>query len=129
MSWLNQNRTIESAEIINELIEIAKKIQEDHQKGMDLWLNEEEVVFYDALVMNESALRNEQWNTKKVSRKLVKLVRENATIDRTVKEDVQAKLRLYIKRLLKKYKYPPDLEEWVTDIILRQAKITADEIA
>ena len=76
--------------------------------------------------MNESALREMSDETlREMSRELVKLVRENATIDRTMKEDVQAKLRLYIKRLLKKYKYPPDLEERATDLILSQAKITA----
>gem|GEM_PF-2392350 len=79
--------------------------------------------------MNESALREMSDETlREMSRELVKLVRENATIDRTMKEDVQARLRLYIKRLLKKYKYPPDLEEWATDIILKQAKITADDM-
>ena len=62
-----------------------------------------------------------------MARELVRLVRENATIDRTLKEDVQAKLRLYIKRLLKKYKYPPDLEEWATDTILKQARLTAED--
>ena len=77
--------------------------------------------------MNESAVREMSDETlREMSRELVNLVRANATIDRTMKEDVQAKLRLYIKRLLKKYKYPPDLEERATDIILKQAKVTAE---
>jgi type I restriction enzyme, R subunit len=125
-----QNRTLESAEIIAELIELAKKIQTDQQKWIELGLTDEEIAFYDALAKNESAVKEMGDETlREMARELVKLVRENTSIDRTIKEDVQAKLLFYIKRLLKKYKYPPDLQERATETILRQAKLTAEEVA
>lgn len=124
-----QNRTLESAEIINELIEIAKRIQTDQQKWVDLWLSDEEIAFYDALAKNESAVKEMGDETlREMARELVRLVRENTSIDWTIKEDVQARLLFYIKRLLKKYKYPPDLQEWATETILKQARLTAEEV-
>lgn len=124
-----QNRTIESAEIIAELIELAKKIQAETQKGNDLWLTDEELAFYDALANNESAVK-ELWDEtlRDMARELFKLVKENTSIDWTMKADVQAKLRVYIKRLLKKYKYPPDFEEQATETILKQAELSSEGV-
>lgn len=120
-----QNRTIESAEVIAELIELAKHVRTEQERWNDLGLSDEEVAFYDALVMNESAVKELGDETlKAMAHELVELIRKNAKIDRTVRSDVQAKLRVYVKRLLKKYKYPPDLEEKATEIVLKQAELT-----
>ena len=119
-----QNRTIESAEVIAELIELAKHIKEEQEKWNDLWLQENEKAFYDALVMNESAVK-ELWDEilKAMAHELLQIIRENASIDRTLRSDVQAKLRVLVKRLLKKYKYPPDFEEKAIDTVLKQAEL------
>lgn len=124
-----QNRTIESAQVIAELIDLAKKINAEHQKGKDLWLSDDEIAFYDALVVNESAIRElGDKILKEMAHELVKLIKENTTIDWNLKENVQARLRLYVKRLLKKYKYPPDLEERATDLVLQQAELSCREV-
>ena len=124
-----QNRNIESAQVIAELIELAKKIQEAKEQWKDLWLDDNEVAFYDALADNESAKQlMDDEILKEMARELLKLIRNNTTIDWTKKENVQAKLRVAIKRLLKKYKYPPDLEEKAISIVMKQAKLSCEEI-
>ena len=91
-------------------------------------MSEEEVAFYDALANNESAVRELGDETlKAMARELVDMLRKNTTIDWTIKESVQAKLRVYIKRLLKKYKYPPDKQEGATKIVLEQAELLAKD--
>ncbi|MBI4057989.1 type I restriction endonuclease subunit R, partial [Candidatus Microgenomates bacterium] len=123
-----QNRTIEAAQVIAELLELAKKIRDEKDKGKDLGLTEEEVAFYDALANNESAVRELGNKTlKEMAKELVDMLRKNTTIDWTIKESVQAKLRVYIKRLLKKYHYPPDKQESATKIVLEQAGLLAKD--
>lgn len=124
-----QNRNIESAEVIAELVELAKKIKKEQEVGWDLWLNENEVAFYDALSDNESA-KEMLWDEtlKAMARELVQLIRNNTTIDWTKKENVQARLRVAIKRLLKKYDYPPDKQEKAIEIVMKQAKLWCEEI-
>lgn len=123
-----QNRTIEAAQVIAELLELAKKIRDEKDKGKDMGLSEEEVAFYDALANNESAIRELGDKTlKEMARELVDMLRKNTTIDWTIKESVQAKLRVYIKRLLKKYHYPPDKQEGATKIVLEQAELLAKD--
>jgi len=124
-----QNRSIESAQVIAELIELAKKIKEAKENWNELWLDENEVAFYDALSDNESAKKlMDDEILKEMARELLKLIRTNTTIDWTKKENVQAKLRVAIKRLLKKYKYPPDLEEKAIEVVMKQAKLSCEEI-
>jgi len=119
-----QNRTIEAAQVIAELLELAKKIKDEREKGKDLGLSEEEIAFYDALCDNESAVRELGDETlKKMAKELVGMLRKNITIDWTIRESVQAKLRIYIKRLLHKYKYPPDKQERATKTVLEQAEL------
>ena len=123
-----QNRTIEAAQVIAELLELAKKIRDEKDKGKDLGLTEEEVAFYDALANNESAVAELGDKTlKAMAKELVDMLRKNTTIDWTIKESVQAKLRVYIKRLLKKYHYPPDKQEGATKIVLEQAELLAKD--
>ena len=124
-----QNRSIESAQVIAELIELAKKIKEAKENWNELWLDENEVAFYDALADNESAKKlMDDEILKEMARELLKLIRVNTTIDWTKKENVQAKLRVAIKRLLKKYKYPPDMEEKAIEVVMKQAKLSCEEI-
>ncbi len=123
-----QNRTIQAAQVINELLELAKKIKEAKDKGKELGLNDEEVAFYDALCNNESAVREmSDKKLRKMAKELVMMIRKNTTIDWTIKESVQAKLRIYVKKLLKKYKYPPDKQEAATQLVLEQAELMAKD--
>jgi type I restriction enzyme R subunit len=119
-----QNQTIEAAQVIAELVELAKKIREEKARGEDLQLSEDEVAFYDALCDNESAVRELGDATlKKIAQELVVMLRKNTTIDWTLKESVRAKLRVYVKKLLNKYKYPPDKQEQATKTVLEQAEV------
>jgi len=123
-----QNRTIETAQVIAELLELAKRIRDERGRGKDLGLTEEEIAFYDALCDNESAVRELGDETlKKMAKELVDLLRKNTTIDWTIREDIQAKLRVYIKRLLKKYNYPPDRQERATKTVLEQAELLCQD--
>lgn len=119
-----QNQTIEAAQVIHELVELAKKIRAEKERGVNLKLAEDEVAFYDALCDNESAVRELGDATlKKIAQELVVMLRKNTTIDWTMKEMVQAKLRVLIKKLLNKYKYPPDKQEQATKLVLEQAEV------
>ncbi len=119
-----QNRTIEAAQVIAELVELAKKIRAEKDRGKDIGLTPEEVAFYDALCINESAIRELGDTTlMQIARELVSMLRKNTTIDWTIKENVQAKLRVYVKKLLRKYNYPPDKQENATQTVLEQASL------
>jgi type I restriction enzyme R subunit len=118
-----QNRAIETAAVIEELIELAKEIREAKDRGVRLGLTDDELAFYDALETNDSAvavLGDETLRT--IARELVGTVRRNTTIDWAEKESVRAKLRLMVKRILKRYGYPPDRQEKATRTVLEQAE-------
>jgi type I restriction enzyme R subunit len=122
-----QNRSIDSAKIIAELIELAKNIRKAQTRGEELGLSDEEVAFYDALADNESAkeiLGDEV--LKRIAREISERVKEKATIDWKLRESVRAELRVMIKRLLKKYGYPPDKQAMATDLVLEQAEVLSD---
>lgn len=119
-----QNRSIETAQVIRELIELAQEMREAQKRGENLGLTEDEIAFYDALEVNDSAVQILGDETlKAIARDLVKAIRSNLTIDWTVKETVRAKLRVTVKRLLKKYGYPPDKQEKATLTVLQQAEL------
>jgi type I restriction enzyme R subunit len=119
-----QNKSIEAAQIIAELVNLAKQIREEREKGVNLGLTEDEVAFYDALCTNDSAIQElGDEALKKIAQELVVLLRKNTTIDWTMRESVQAKLRVYVKRLLSKHHYPPDKQDEATKIVLEQAEI------
>lgn len=125
-----QNRAIEVAEVISELIELAKDIREANKRGELLKLSEDELAFYDALEVNDSAVKVLGDDTlKDIARELVKSVRENATIDWTMKENVRAKLRVMVRRILRKYGYPPDKQEKAAQTVLEQAEVIAKDWA
>lgn len=104
-----QNRSIESAQVIQELIKLAEEMREANRRGEDLGLTEDELAFYDALEVNDSAVQVLGDATlRTIARELVEAVRRNISIDWTEREAVRAKLRAIAKRLLRKYGYPPD---------------------
>jgi type I restriction enzyme, R subunit len=119
-----QNRAIEAAQVIGELIELAKHMREAQKRGADLGLSDDEVAFYDALAVNDTAVQVLGEPTlKKIARELVESVRRNVTIDWTVRESARAGIRVIIKRILKKYGYPPDKQEQATLTVLAQAEL------
>jgi len=123
-----QNNLLTTAQVIEELIQIAKEIKVFDERGEDLGLMEDEVAFYDALAMNESAIEVLGDDTlRDLARILVEKVKANTTIDWTIKESVQAKLRVIVKRILRQYSYPPDKQKLATENILQQAELFADE--
>jgi len=124
------NRTIASAAILEELIQLAKDMQKAFKKGEELGLNDDEVAFYDALATNESAVREMGDETlKKIAKELVAKVRNSATIDFTVRKSVQARMRIEIRKLLRKYKYPPDQTPNAIKLIMEQAQLFGEEWA
>jgi type I restriction enzyme R subunit len=122
-----QNRAIETAQVIEELIEMAKKFRAAANRGVELGLTEDEVRFYDALADNESAVRELSDETlKKIAHELTENLRQNITVDWSARESVRAKLRLMVKRILRKYKYPPDQQEAAIELVLRQAEVLGE---
>jgi type I restriction enzyme R subunit len=118
-----QNRSIETAQVMEELVEMAKKFREAAKRGELLGLSEDEVKFYEALIENESAVRElSDEILKKIAQELTDNLRKNVTVDWAERESVRARLRLMVKRVLKKYKYPPDLADNAVDLVLEQAK-------
>jgi type I restriction enzyme, R subunit len=119
-----QNRAIETAKVIEELIQLAKDMRQAAQRGEALGLSDEEVAFYDALETNDSAVKvmgDDALRT--IARELVVTVRANVTIDWTVRDNVRAQLRVLVKRILRKYGYPPDKQEKATQTVLEQAEL------
>jgi len=119
-----RNRAIETAQVIEELIELARRMREAAGRGEALGLNEAELAFYDALETNDSAVKvlgDETLRT--IARDLVTAVRNTASIDWTLKESVRAKLRVMVKRVLKKHGYPPDKQEKATRTVMEQAEL------
>ena len=119
-----QNRAIEAAQVIEELIQLAKEMREANARGDALGLTEDEVAFYDALETNDSAVKILGDETLRgIARELVEAVRNNVTIDWTLRENVCAKLRVLVKRILRKHGYPPDRQEKATQTVLEQAEV------
>jgi len=124
-----QNQLLTSAEIINELIKIAKEVREDKERGAEMNMTDYEMAFYDALADNDSAKDVMSFDKlRELAMVLVDKIKENTNIDWTIRESAQAKLRVIIKRMLKKYGYPPDMQKLATETVLQQAKLFADEI-
>ncbi|AOJ08258.1 type I restriction endonuclease subunit R [Burkholderia mayonis] len=118
-----QNRAIETAQVIEELIDMAKKFRAAATRGEELGLTEDEIRFYDALANNESAVRELTDETlKKIAHELTENLRQNITVDWLERESVRARLRLMVKRILRKYKYPPDQQDGAVELVLQQAQ-------
>jgi type I restriction enzyme R subunit len=118
-----QNRAIQTAQVIEELIDMANKFREAANRGEALGLSEDEMRFYDALADNESAVRELSDEVlKKIAHELTENLRQNLSVDWSARESVRAKLRLMVKRILRKYKYPPDKEASAVELVLQQAQ-------
>ncbi|MGB0864563.1 MAG: DUF3387 domain-containing protein, partial [Saprospiraceae bacterium] len=124
-----QNNLLSTAEIIEEMMEMAKEMREADKRGEELNLAPEELAFFDALAVNESAkevLGDEI--LKELALVLADRIRKNTTIDWTKKESVRAKLRVIVKRTLRKYGYPPKFQKGVVEQILQQSEMMAEGI-
>jgi len=121
------NRGIETAQVIEELIAIAKDFQQEILRGASLGLNADEVAFYDALANNESAVRElGDEILKTIAIEITEKLRKSTTVDWQVRESVRAKLRILVRRTLQRYKYPPDKAAEAVDLILAQAEVLSN---
>jgi type I restriction enzyme, R subunit len=125
-----QNRAVETAQVIETLIQLAKEMRAAAARGEALGLSDDELAFYDALEVNDSAVKvlGEPTLTK-IARELVETARKSVTIDWTMRENVRAQLRVIVKRILRKYGYPPDKQEKATQTVLEQAELLSAEWA
>ncbi|MBC7348459.1 MAG: type I restriction endonuclease subunit R [Candidatus Aminicenantes bacterium] len=124
------NRSIEAIQVIEELIEIARQMKQADKRGEVLGLSEEELAFYDALETNDSAVKILGDEVlRQIAQNLVKTVRSNVTVDWTIREDRRAFLRAQVKRVLRKYNYPPDKQEKATQTVLEQAELLSEHWA
>ena len=122
-----QNRAIEAAQVIEELIELAREMREANERGEALGLSEDELAFYDALETNDSAVQVLGDETlRDIARELVDTVRNNVTIDWTLRENVRANLRRLVRRILRRHGYPPDKQEKATQTVLEQAEVLSE---
>jgi len=113
--------------VIEELIGLAKDMRAANARGEELGLSEDEMAFYDALETNDSAVKVLGEPTlKMIARELVATVRKNVTIDWTLRQNVRAQLRVLVKRILRKYGYPPDKQEKATQTVLEQAALLSE---
>jgi len=124
------NRAIATQEVIEELIKLAKQLKDADQRGVDLGLSDDEVAFYDALAVNDSAVKVMGKDSLKViATELVTQVRKSVTIDWTLRESARAKIKVLVKRILRKHGYPPDLQDEATKLVLQQAELLCAEWA
>jgi type I restriction enzyme, R subunit len=124
-----QNRAVTTAEVLTQLVKVAKEIKKEQTKGTELNLTDEEKAFYDALIQNEAAVKEMKDITlREIARELTKMVNANTTVDWEIRESVRAGLRRMVKKLLKKYQYPPDARKEATKLILQQANAISHKI-
>ena len=123
-----ENRTIAAAEVIEELIELAREIRKSDQRGAELELSDDELAFYDALETNDSTVAV-MGNTalREIARELVSSVRSSTTVDWQYREDARAQLRVTVRRILRRRGYPPDKQETTTQTVLEQAELLSHE--
>lgn len=125
-----QNRAIETAQVIEELIALAKEMRAAAERGEQLGLTDDELAFYDALETNDSAVKVlGEPALLAIARELTESVRSNVTIDWTLRENVRAQLRVLVKRILRKHGYPPDKQERATQTVLEQAALLSERWA
>jgi type I restriction enzyme R subunit len=122
-----QNNLLSTAEIIQELINIAKEIKASDKRNEEMGLSVDEVAFYDALETNDSAVQVLGDATlRTIAQEIAEKVKSNATIDWTIRESARAKLMVLVRRTLNKYGYPPDKQQKAIDTVLKQAELLAD---
>ncbi len=124
------SKAVETAQVIEELITLAKQINKDSEEGKKLGLSEDEIAFYDALEVNDSAVKVLGEPTlRKIAREIYETIRNNVKIDWTLRESIQAQLRISVKKILRKYGYPPDKQQIATETVLKQAEVIAKDWA
>jgi type I restriction enzyme R subunit len=122
------NRAISTMEVIEELIKLAKDLDDATKAGKEMGLTDDEKAFYDALAANESAVRAMGVpELKVIAAELITKVRQSVTIDWTLRESARAKIRVMVKRILNKYGYPPDLQEEAVKTVLKQAELLCED--
>lgn len=122
-------RAIETAKVIEELIELAKEMNKSYNAGENLGMIQEEVAFYDALASHDTAeevLGDEV--LRAIAHELTKSIKENMSIDWNLRESARAKMRIIVRRLLKKYGYPPDLQKMAVETVVKQAELMAEHM-
>jgi len=123
-----KNRAVETAQVIEELIALARDMRKTGQRGEELGLTEDEVAFYDALEVNDSAVAVLGDETLRlIAQELVMAVKSNIKIDWAVRETVRAQMRVIVKRILRKHGYPPDKQEKATLTVIKQAEVLCRE--
>lgn len=124
------NRAIATHEVIEELIKLAQELEARKQRGEDLGLHDDEIAFYDALAVSESAVKAMgNAELKVIAAELVTAVRKSVTIDWAVRDGARARIKVLVKRILKKHGYPPDLQEEATQTVLAQADLLCSDWA
>jgi type I restriction enzyme R subunit len=124
-----QNKILTAAEVMDELIKVSKEIVASDSEAKSMGLTDFEYAFYTAVANNDSARElMQQDKLRELAVVLTQKVRENAAIDWTIKESVKSKLRVIVKRLLRHYGYPPDMQLLATETVLKQAEMIADEL-
>jgi type I restriction enzyme, R subunit len=124
------SRSVEAAQVIEELLELARKVREEKNRGKEKNMTEDEIAFYDALGANDSAVKVLGDETlRKIAPKLTQMIRNSVTIAWTQRESVQAEIRLKVRKILRKYGYPPDREKNATETVLKQAGLIARDWA
>jgi type I restriction enzyme R subunit len=122
-----RNRAIETRQVIKELIKLAKEMNKAQEEENELGLNSDEVAFYDALGVNDAAVKVMGDETlKKIASELTETIRNSTTIDWSSREDIKAEIRVQVKRLLRKYDYPPDKQKEAIETVMEQAELMCD---
>jgi type I restriction enzyme R subunit len=120
------NKSVEAAQVIEELVELARKVREEKSRGKHQQMTDDEMAFYDALGANDSAVQVLGDETlRRIALELIQMIRKSVTIDWTQRESVQAEIRLKVKKILRNYGYPPDKQEKATQTVLEQAELIA----
>lgn len=122
-----QNRSIETVKVIEELIKLAQDMRAAEQRGEESGLSIEEYAFYEALSVSDTAKDVLGDDTLRIiARELVQAIKSNVSVDWTVRESVQAKMRVLVKRILRKHSYPPEKQEQATKTVLEQAALLSE---
>jgi len=123
-------RTIETSKVIEELIQLAKEMDSAHKRGEHTGMIKEEVAFYDALASHETAEQVLGDDVlKAIAHELTKSIKENMSVDWNLRENARAKMRVVVRRLLKKYGYPPDLQKMAVNTVIEQAELMAEQMS
>ena len=122
------NRAIDSVQVIQELIDLAKEMRASLNRGDDLGLDADEIAFYDALAENQSAIDVlGSKGLRELAQELVRRMKPLVTVDWAVKENIRAKLRVEVRRLLRRYGYPPDFQQMAIDLVMEQANVVCEK--